>query len=115
MQQQPSYCARTFVTVFHTTDSVLWVSNLVTARESSMMSQLVDEDVKVLLNSALSVAADTITTNRNIHEGLSHVLVKQERIEGEPLQKWLSHIEIPSSLKSFVLEGTLPPSQATGL
>ncbi|CAD7702088.1 unnamed protein product [Ostreobium quekettii] len=77
-------------------------------REGGMASVLVEKDVKAMLEAALSVAADVVTTNRNIHEGLSHVLSKEERIEGESLQKWLSHIEIPSSLSAFVLQGTLP-------
>lgn len=72
------------------------------------MSEMVEEEVKCLLEGALTAAADVVTTNRNVHEGLSNVLEKQERVEGEDLRTWLSHIEIPSSLTAFVLNGTLP-------
>lgn len=65
-------------------------------------------EVKRLLEGALCVAADVVTTNRNIHEGLSNLLEKQEKVEGEDLRTWLSHIEIPGALTAFVLNGSLP-------
>lgn len=72
------------------------------------MLELVENEVKITLDAALEVASDVISANRNIHEGLSNVLEKEERIEGETLKKWLSHIDIPPSLKNFVLDGVLP-------
>lgn len=77
-------------------------------RDGGKLSLMVEEEVKVLIDAALSAALDVITENRNIHEGLSLALENEERLEGEALQNWLSHIVIPSSLQQFVLEGTLP-------
>lgn len=77
-------------------------------RDSSKMSDLVEDEVKLLIDRALAVAMDVIRLNRNIHEGLSLALEKEERLEGENLQNWLSHIDIPTSLRQFVLDGTPP-------
>lgn len=35
-----------------------------------------------------------ITANMSIHEGLSNVLTKSERVEGEVLQEWLAHVQV---------------------
>lgn len=72
------------------------------------MSEMVEEEVKCMLEGALTAAADVVTSNRNVHEGLSNNLEKEERVGGDDLRTWLSHIEIPSSLTEFVLNGTLP-------
>jgi len=77
-------------------------------RDSSKLAELVEDEVKLLIDAALIVAQDVIRQNRNIHEGLSIALEKEERLEGEDLQPWLSHIVIPTSLRQFVLEGTPP-------
>ena len=77
-------------------------------RDNSKMTELVEEEVKILIDAALTVAQDVIHQNRNIHEGLSIALEKEERLEGEDLQNWLSHIVIPTSLRQFVLDGTPP-------
>lgn len=74
----------------------------------SKIAELVESEVKLLIDTALTVAMDVIKQNRNIHEGLSIALEKEERLDGENLQKWLSHIVIPASLRQFVLDGTLP-------
>ncbi|GMH42487.1 hypothetical protein BSKO_10406 [Bryopsis sp. KO-2023] len=77
-------------------------------RDGGKVSQLVEEEVQDLLEAALVVASDMVVLNRNVHEGLSNTLEKEERVDGEELKTWLSHIEIPSSLTSFVLDGTIP-------
>lgn len=77
-------------------------------KDNSRISDLVEEEVKILIDAALAVAMDVIRLNRNIHEGLSLALEKEERLEGENLQNWLSHIDIPTSLRQFVLDGTQP-------
>ena len=82
-------------------------------RDNSKITELVEEEVRLLIDAALAVAMDVIRQNRNIHEGLSLVLEKEERLEGEDLQNWLSHIVIPSSLQQFVLDGTPPGLPST--
>eukprot|EP00210_Caulerpa_lentillifera_P008342 g7956.t1 len=82
-------------------------------RDSSKLSAMVEEEVKTMIDAALAVALDVITENRNIHEGLSLALEKEERLEGEALQNWLSHIVIPSSLQQFVLDGILPNQEVS--
>jgi hypothetical protein len=47
----------------------------------------------------------------SIHEGLSNLLTKQERLEGPELAEWLAHVEAPDCLADFVLQGQLPGRQ----
>jgi hypothetical protein len=50
--------------------------------------------VKALLAGALAVAVAVIAANKGIHDGLSTLLTKQERVEGEALQRWLEHVTV---------------------
>ncbi len=47
-----------------------------------------------LVESALCCALEVIAVNHSIHEGLSRVLVKTERMESEELTEWLQHVKV---------------------
>ena len=71
--------------------------------------------VRELVEGALTCAMDVIATNRPQHDGLSAELLKDERVEGEPLAAWFGGVRVPDSLREFVLEGRLPDREALGL
>jgi hypothetical protein len=50
--------------------------------------------VKALLAGALAVAVCVISANKGIHDGLSSLLTKQERVEGDVLARWLENVEV---------------------
>jgi hypothetical protein len=47
-----------------------------------------------MLAGAMAAAVCVISANKGIHEGLSALLVKQERVEGEALERWLQHVVV---------------------
>lgn len=77
-------------------------------KDSGRMAQVVEAEVQTLLQAALTVALDVVLHNRAVHEGLSQLLTKQERVEGEQLGEWLAHVKVPDSLRAFILQGRLP-------
>jgi hypothetical protein len=42
----------------------------------------------------MAAAVCVISANKGIHEGLSALLTKQERVEGEALERWLQHVVV---------------------
>lgn len=82
--------------------------NLLPAVTAGGLSQLVEREVKALLEGALAVASLTLEANRPLHDGLSGALQKEERLEKEALERWLQHVKAPQALSDFVLEGRLP-------
>jgi hypothetical protein len=64
------------------------------AVKPSSLAPLLCVQVKGLLAGALAVAASVITSNKAVHDGLSELLVAQERLEGEALQNWLVHVQV---------------------
>ncbi|WIA09703.1 hypothetical protein OEZ85_009088 [Tetradesmus obliquus] len=77
-------------------------------RDNGKMATLVEAEVKALLAGALAVAVCVISANKGIHDGLSSLLTKQERVEGDALARWLENVEVPDVLRQYVLEGALP-------
>ena len=47
-----------------------------------------------------------------LHDGLSRLLLRDERLEHATLQQWLQHTRIPDSLRQFVLGSVLPAAGA---
>jgi hypothetical protein len=47
-----------------------------------------------MLAGAMAAAVCVISANKGIHEGLSALLVKHERVEGEALERWLQHVVV---------------------
>jgi uncharacterized membrane protein YgcG len=56
--------------------------------------------VKALLAGAMAAAVCVISANKGIHEGLSALLTKQERVEGEALERWLQHVVVSPFIQS---------------
>ncbi len=54
----------------------------------------VEQEVKEQLEAALTCAAHVVTCNKALHEGLSALLTKEERVEGEVLLQWLEHVQV---------------------
>lgn len=50
------------------------------------LCRVVEAEVKLLLEAALAVARDCVTTNRPLHDALSAELRQEERVEGAALQ-----------------------------
>jgi cell division protease FtsH len=83
-------------------------------KDSGRMAQVVEAEVQTLLQAALTVALDVVLYNRAVHDGLSQLLTKQERVEGEQLGEWLAHVKVPDSLRAFILQGRLPERTYSG-
>uniref|UniRef100_A0A061R7E6 Cell division protease FtsH n=1 Tax=Tetraselmis sp. GSL018 TaxID=582737 RepID=A0A061R7E6_9CHLO len=78
---------------------------------SGKLAQLVDSEVKALIDAALEVAIEAVSSNRTIQEGLSAELEELEKVEGEKLSTWLDGTQAPQRLRDFVLHGKLPGSR----
>ncbi|KAF8768773.1 hypothetical protein HU200_007333 [Digitaria exilis] len=63
---------------------------------------LVQREVKALLQSALEVALSVIRANPAVLEGLGAYLEENEKVEGEELQEWLKSVVAPKELTSFI-------------
>lgn len=74
------------------------------SRDQGHLVDLVQREVKALLQSALEVALSVVRANPTVLEGLGAYLEEKEKVEGEELQKWLRLVEAPTELKTF-LEG----------
>lgn len=68
------------------------------------MARQVEQEVKRLVDTALTVAKSVITANMDLHTAMSNQLQAAERLEGESLQEQLQNIVIPDDLRSFVQE-----------
>ncbi|KAA3456779.1 ATP-dependent zinc metalloprotease YME1L1 [Gossypium australe] len=74
---------------------------------------LVQGEVKALLQSAHEVALSVVRANPTVLEGLGAHLEENEKVEGEELQKWLKLVVAPKELIIFVegkQESLLPES-----
>ena len=63
---------------------------------------LVQREVKALLQSALDVALSVVRANPTVLEGLGAYLEENEKVEGEELQEWLKSVVAPKELTSFI-------------
>ena len=63
-------------------------------KDNGNISKVVESEVKRLLESSLQSAVQVLQSNRVLHEGLSKLLMQEERVEGDVLQKWLEHVEV---------------------
>ncbi|KAI3959691.1 hypothetical protein MKW92_050824 [Papaver armeniacum] len=87
-------------------------------RDQGRLVDLVQAEVKALLQSALQVALSVVRANPTVLEGLGAYLEEKEKVEGEDLHEWLKLVVAPEELTVF-LEGkqsqphSLLPQQAT--
>ena len=58
------------------------------------MGGIVEKEVQSLLQGALQAARDVVETNRQLHEEISALLSREEKIEGEELQRLLGAIKV---------------------
>ncbi|CAN1167037.1 ATP-dependent zinc metalloprotease FTSH 9, chloroplastic, partial [Linum perenne] len=71
-------------------------------REQGQLVDLVQKEVKALLQSALDVALCVLRANPTLLEGLGAHLEENEKVEGEELQEWLKSVVAPDELASFL-------------
>lgn len=71
-------------------------------RDQGHLVDLVQREVKALLQSALEVALSVIRANPSVLEGLGAYLEEKEKVEGEELQEWLKSVVAPKELISFI-------------
>ncbi|CAM6116603.1 unnamed protein product [Calypogeia fissa] len=76
------------------------------------MVDLVQREVKALLQSALEIALLVIRSNPTVLEGLGAQLEADEKVEGEVLQEWLNAIVAPMELVAFIKGESLPQYQS---
>ncbi|CAN4101831.1 unnamed protein product [Withania somnifera] len=83
-------------------------------RDQGHLVDLVQREVKALLQSALDIALCVVRANSKVLEGLGAQLEENEKVEGEELQEWLSMVVAPAELNFFVKgkQGSLLPLQA---
>ncbi|KAL0451255.1 UNVERIFIED_CONTAM: ATP-dependent zinc metalloprotease FTSH 9, chloroplastic [Sesamum latifolium] len=82
-------------------------------REQGHLVDLVQREVKSLLQSALDVALSVVRANPTVLEGLGAHLEEKEKVEGEELQEWLKLVVAPAELTFFIRgkQGSLLPLQ----
>ncbi|KAK7300969.1 hypothetical protein RJT34_11823 [Clitoria ternatea] len=84
-------------------------------RDQGHLVDLVQREVKALLQSALEVSLSIVRANPAVLEGLGAHLEEKEKVEGEELQKWLRLVVAPTELAIFIEgkqgQGSLFPLQ----
>mmetsp|Transcript_25737 Transcript_25737/g.64732 ORF Transcript_25737/g.64732 Transcript_25737/m.64732 type:complete len:614 (+) Transcript_25737:313-2154(+) len=78
---------------------------------SGQLASLVEHEVRALVEGALEVAMEVVSTNSKTMFGLSGELEEVERLEGDKLQSYLAQVEVPAKLRDFVLQGKIPPKR----
>ncbi|KAL7589594.1 hypothetical protein Lser_V15G38310 [Lactuca serriola] len=84
-------------------------------RDQGHLVDLVQREVKLMLQSALDVALSVMRANPTVLEGLGAYLEEKEKVEGEELQEWLKLVVAPEELADFVrgTEKTFLPLQSS--
>ncbi|KAF5203919.1 Atp-dependent zinc metalloprotease ftsh [Thalictrum thalictroides] len=86
-------------------------------RDQGHLVDLVQREVKELLQSALEVAISVVRANPTVLEGLGAHLEENEKVEGEELREWLKLVVAPAELAIFISgkQESLLPLQVTTL
>ncbi|OAY73834.1 ATP-dependent zinc metalloprotease FTSH 7, chloroplastic-like [Ananas comosus] len=71
-------------------------------RDQGPLVDLVQREVKQLLQSALEVALSVVRANPTVLEGLGAYLEEKEKVEGEELKEWLKLVVAPAELAFFI-------------
>ncbi|GLJ42199.1 hypothetical protein SUGI_0873700 [Cryptomeria japonica] len=82
------------------------------AKDQGHMVDLVQKEVKSLLQSALSMALIVIRANPTVLEGLGAHLEANEKVDGEALQEWLKLVVAPVELATFIKGSYMLPEKA---
>uniref|UniRef100_A0A7I4CH08 AAA+ ATPase domain-containing protein n=1 Tax=Physcomitrium patens TaxID=3218 RepID=A0A7I4CH08_PHYPA len=70
-------------------------------KDQGHMADMVQKEVRSLMNSALEMALLVIRSNPTVLEGLGAQLEAEERLEGDPLEEWLNAVHAPIELAAF--------------
>ncbi|KAL6577236.1 ATP-dependent zinc metalloprotease FTSH 9, chloroplastic [Orobanche minor] len=83
-------------------------------RDQGHLVDLVQREVKDLLQSALDVALSVVRSNATVLEGLGAYLEEKEKVEGEELKERLKFVVAPAELTFFIRgkQGSLLPLQS---
>ncbi|KAF7121110.1 hypothetical protein RHSIM_Rhsim13G0072100 [Rhododendron simsii] len=83
-------------------------------RDQGHLVDLVQREVRMLLQSALEAALSVVRANPTVLEGLGAHLEEKEKVDGEELQEWLKLVVAPTELKFFITgkQESLLPLQA---
>ncbi|KAK1434846.1 hypothetical protein QVD17_00600 [Tagetes erecta] len=71
-------------------------------KDQGHLVDLVQGEVKLMLQSALDVALSVMRANPTVLEGLGAYLEEKEKVEGDELQEWLKLVVAPEELADFV-------------
>ncbi|XP_057484360.1 ATP-dependent zinc metalloprotease FTSH 7, chloroplastic-like [Actinidia eriantha] len=71
-------------------------------RDQGHLVDVVQGEVRALLQSALDVALSVVRANPTVLDGLGAHLEEKEKVEGEELQEWLKMVVAPKELKLFI-------------
>ncbi|XP_062085136.1 ATP-dependent zinc metalloprotease FTSH 9, chloroplastic-like [Humulus lupulus] len=71
-------------------------------RDQGLLVDMVQREVKLLLQSALDVALSVVRANPTVLEGLGAQLEEKEKVEGDELQRWLNLVVAPTELSLFI-------------
>ncbi|KAK4741757.1 hypothetical protein SAY87_025345 [Trapa incisa] len=71
-------------------------------RDQGHLVDLVQQEVKALLQNSLDVALCVIRANPAVLEGLGAQLEEDEKVEGEDLRQWLNSVVTPAELQLFI-------------
>ncbi|XP_019461317.1 PREDICTED: ATP-dependent zinc metalloprotease FTSH 9, chloroplastic-like [Lupinus angustifolius] len=71
-------------------------------KDQGHLVDLVQGEVKALLQSAMEVSLSVVRANPTVLEGLGAHLEEKEKVEGEELQKWLRLVVAPTELAIFI-------------
>lgn len=85
------------------------------AKDQGHMVDLVQREVKILLQSALTMALLVIRSNPTVLEGLGAQLEANEKLDGEVLQEWLKLVVAPTELATFIKGECMPPEKADSI
>lgn len=81
------------------------------AKDQGHMVDLVQREVKILLQSALTMALLVIRSNPTVLEGLGAQLEANEKLDGEVLREWLKLVVAPTELATFIKGEYMPPEK----
>lgn len=76
--------------------------SLVAIENSGVVGRAVEVEVRRLCETALRVAQDAVTYNKDIHVALARLLELEERLDGEVLQRALDGVRVPDSMEQFI-------------
>lgn len=74
---------------------------------SPAVSEVIDQEVKAIVDLAHQIALDILTANRKLLEEMTHQLLQQEVLEGSLLREYLSKVQSPDQLEIWLRTGQL--------